>query len=52
MGHVGPRNAQDTCDLTWFQSLLFQDLEDVKSYFRTTQELVGIFQTEIDKNVS
>ena len=52
MGHVGLRNAQNTCDLTLFESFLFQDLEDVKSYLRTSHELVGIFQTQIGKNVS
>jgi len=52
MGYVGLRNAQNTCDLTLLQSFLFQDFEDVKSYLRTSHELVGIFQTKIGKNVS
>jgi hypothetical protein len=52
MGHVGLRNAQNTGDLTLFQSFLFQDFEDVKSYLRTSHELVGILQTKIGKNVS
>ena len=52
MGDVGLRNAQNTCDLTLFQSFLFQDFEDVKSYLRTSHELVGILQTKICKNVS
>jgi len=52
MGYVGLRNAQNTCDLTLCQSFLFQDFEDVKSYLRTSYELVGIFQTKIGKNVS
>ncbi len=51
MGHVGLRDGQNTCDLTLFQSFLFQDFEDVKSYLRTSHELVGIFQTEIGKNI-
>jgi len=51
-GHIGLRNAQNTCNLTLFQSFLVQDFEDVKTYLRTTQELVGIFQTQIGKNVS
>jgi hypothetical protein len=52
MGHVGLRNAQNTCDLTLFQFFLFQDFEDVKSYLRTSYELVGVLQTKICKNVS
>jgi hypothetical protein len=52
MGHVGLRNAQNTSDLTLFQFFLFQDFENVKSYLRTSHELVGIFQTKIGKNVS
>ena len=52
MGHVGLRDAHGTCDLTLFQSFLFQGFENVKSYLRTRHELVGIFQTKIGKNVS
>jgi hypothetical protein len=52
MGHVGLRNAQNTCNRTLFQFLLFQDFEDVKSYLRTSHELVGVLQTKIGKNVS
>jgi hypothetical protein len=52
MGHVGLRKAQNTCDLTLLQSFLFQDFEDVKSYLRTSHELVSVLQTKIGKNVS
>jgi len=51
-GHVGLPNAQNTCDFTLFQSFLFQDSEDVKSYLRTSHELVSVLQTQIGKNVS
>ena len=52
MGHVGLRNAQNTCDFGLLQFLFLEDFEDVESDLRTSHELVGIFQTKIRKNVS
>ena len=51
VGYVGLCNAENSGHFALLQFLLFQDFEDVKSYLRTSHQLIGIFQSKIGKNI-
>ena len=42
MRYVGLCNTQNAGDFALFQLLLFQDFEDLKSYLRTSHELISV----------
>jgi len=51
MRYVGLCNPKNAGDFPLFQFLLFQDFEDVKSYLRTSHELISVLQTEVCENI-
>jgi hypothetical protein len=45
------RDTQDLADFSLSKLLVFEDFEDVVSDLGSRQELVGIFETQIRKDV-
>jgi hypothetical protein len=49
--YIGLRNSQNPSDFALFQLFLFQDFEDVKSYLRSSHELIRVFQAEVREDI-